>query len=93
MTYKTKKPEAAPTKVSPPRKNLKQVNSSVPSDPNYAVVAENLVVGIRVRRLRFGKGVITKIEGESPNQKATIQFDEIGEKQLLLKFAKLMILK
>ena len=93
MTYKTKKPEAAPTKVIPPRKNLKQVNSSVPSDPNYAVVAENLVEGIRVRHLRFGKGVITKIEGESPNQKATIQFDEIGEKQLLLKFAKLMILK
>lgn len=93
MTYKTKKPEITPAKVIPPRKNLKQVNSSMPDDPNYTVIAENLVEGTRVRHLRFGKGEITKIEGVNPNQKATIIFDEIGEKQLLLKFAKLMILK
>lgn len=93
MTYKTKKTEIAPAKVIPPRKNLKQVNSSMPDDPNYTVIAENLVEGTRVRHLRFGKGEITKIEGVNPNQKATIIFDEIGEKQLLLKFAKLMILK
>jgi DNA helicase-2/ATP-dependent DNA helicase PcrA len=33
------------------------------------------------------------MEGTEPDRKATIKFDNVGEKQLLLKFAKLRILK
>ena len=41
---------------------------------------------------KFGKGKVLKIEGESPDLKATIFFPSAGQKQLLLKFAKLQVL-
>jgi len=41
---------------------------------------------------RFGKGVVKKMEGVFPNQKATIHFESAGEKLLILKFAKLKII-
>ena len=36
-------------------------------------------------------GKVIKVEGESPNEKATVFFPSEGQKQLLLKFAKLKI--
>ena len=38
-----------------------------------------------------GKGKVIKVEGENPNEKATVFFPSEGQKQLLLKFAKLKI--
>ncbi|NQV52388.1 MAG: UvrD-helicase domain-containing protein [Flavobacteriales bacterium] len=52
----------------------------------------DLVIGAKVRHDRFGKGEIVGIEGELPNRKATVEFQNIGKKQLLLKFAKLQII-
>ncbi len=45
-------------------------------------------VGMQVEHQRFGKGKVLHLE----DQKATVQFQTVGEKQLLLKFAKLKIL-
>jgi DNA helicase-2/ATP-dependent DNA helicase PcrA len=45
-------------------------------------------VGDRIKHERFGLGTILKIEGNDENCKATVQFDNLGTKQLLLKFAK-----
>lgn len=45
--------------------------------------------GDRVRHDRFGEGLVVAIEGEGSNLKATVDFDNLGRKQLLLKFAKL----
>jgi DNA helicase-2/ATP-dependent DNA helicase PcrA len=47
--------------------------------------------GMVVEHQRFGEGKVLKIEGEMPNLKATIFFQSSGQKQLLLKFAKLKI--
>jgi DNA helicase-2/ATP-dependent DNA helicase PcrA len=48
--------------------------------------------GMKVEHSTFGIGKVLRIEGVSPNRKASIFFQEIGEeKQLLLKFAKLKI--
>lgn len=47
--------------------------------------------GMVVQHQRFGEGKVLKIEGEMPNTKATIFFHNAGQKQLLLKFAKLKI--
>ena len=49
--------------------------------------------GMQVIHLRFGKGKVLNLEGEFPNRKATVFFNDHGQKQLLLKFAKLKILK
>lgn len=51
----------------------------------------NLVKGSKVLHERFGSGEIINIEGEFPNKKATVNFSGVGQKQLLLKFAKLKL--
>ena len=52
----------------------------------------NLQVGMEVEHERFGFGKVISLEGNKPDVKATIFFKEIGQKQLLLKFAKLNII-
>jgi hypothetical protein len=47
--------------------------------------------GMMVEHQRFGIGKVIKIEGVSPNKKASVFFQNAGQKQLLLKFAKLKI--
>jgi len=82
------------TRVIPPHKKMVSVNDAKRAvDPNFAANADKIEKGMRVEHLRFGKGEVTAIENQSPNRKATIVFDKEGEKQLLLKFAKLRILK
>ena len=51
----------------------------------------NLQVGAEVEHERFGFGKVVSLDGKKPDVKATIFFKEIGQKQLLLKFAKLRI--
>ena len=53
---------------------------------------KNLQVGQRVRHERFGDGQVSQLEGAFPNTKATVIFDQAGQKQLLLKFAKLELI-
>lgn len=48
--------------------------------------------GCRIEHQRFGIGTVLKIEGTGENTKATVEFQNTGTKQLLLKFAKFTIL-
>ena len=50
-------------------------------------------MGMEVEHPRFGKGKIIALEGEGTDRKATVFFGQAGQKQLLLKFAKLKIVK
>lgn len=54
-------------------------------DPNK--IAE----GMEVEHARFGNGMVKTIEGNGGERLATIEFERIGEKKILLKFAKLKI--
>jgi DNA helicase-2/ATP-dependent DNA helicase PcrA len=49
--------------------------------------------GMEVEHEKFGFGKIISLEGTLPDVKATVFFQGLGNKQLLLKFAKLMIVK
>ena len=51
-----------------------------------------LQTGMEVEHSKFGKGKIIALEGQGPNKKATVFFNGIGNKNLLLRFAKLRIL-
>ena len=55
-------------------------------------VAGSLSEGCRIEHQRFGIGTVLKIEGTGENTKATVEFQNAGTKQLLLKFAKFTIL-
>ena len=48
--------------------------------------------GIYVYHERFGKGLVTLVEGTGSDRKALIDFEKFGRKKLLLNFAKLKIL-
>ena len=54
--------------------------------------AGSLTEGCRIEHQRFGIGTVLKIEGTGENTKATVEFQNAGTKQLLLKFAKFTIL-
>jgi DNA helicase-2/ATP-dependent DNA helicase PcrA len=57
------------------------------SDSAASSSASSLKVGDVIEHQRFGKGTVTNIEGSGENRKATVQFEQTGTKQLLLKFA------
>lgn len=59
----------------------------VGDDPN------GLQIGMFVEHQRFGRGKIIDLEGVMPEKKAKVFFANAGEKQLLLKFAKLKIVE
>ncbi len=64
-----------------------------PEDPNFVPGdISNLQVGDQVQHQRFGKGVVTELEGEGQNKKAKVNFEQIGTKVLVLKFAKMRII-
>ena len=48
--------------------------------------------GCKIEHQRFGVGVVRKIEGQGENAKATVELQNSGVKQLLLKYAKYTIL-
>ena len=52
-----------------------------------------IFAGMQVEHQRFGTGKVLKVEGTLPDMKATIFFHNAGQKDLLLKFAKLKIVR
>lgn len=54
--------------------------------------AGNLQVGNHIEHSRFGRGVVKKIEGTGLDTKATVEFENAGQKQLLLRFARFTVL-
>ena len=72
-------------------RNLKKIN------PNSISKIKNPLVNInlneKVYHERFGEGIVEDIEGEGDNIRAKINFKASGEKKILLKFAKLKIIK
>lgn len=67
-------------------------SSSAASASRSASDLSGLHVGAKVRHDRFGEGEVMAIEGDGGNAKATVAFTHFGQKQLLLKFARLTII-
>ena len=64
-----------------------QVNSSAtPSG------GSKLREGMTIEHQRFGIGKVVKVEGTKKKKKATVSFQNVGTKQLLLKFAKYKVI-
>ena len=84
-------------KPVPPR-NLKRI---VPVSQNPAVSrsvesgkadTHGVEVGRLIEHERFGRGEVVRLEGSGDNCKATVRFENAGDKQLLLKFARFKII-
>ena len=48
--------------------------------------------GCVIEHQRFGRGTVVKVEGTGENTKATVTFENMGTKQLLVKFARFKII-
>ena len=84
-------------KPVPPR-NLKRI---IPVSQNPAVSrsaepgkadTHGVEVGRLIEHERFGRGEVVRLEGSGDNCKATVRFENAGDKQLLLKFARFKII-
>jgi len=84
-------PTPPPSKPSALGENFKKVSSSVGAENTAPMLA--LETGQTVMHEKFGKGKVLKIEGQGADVKATIFFPKEGQKQILLKFAKLTIIE
>lgn len=69
-------------------REVKKEQSEFDGSPSSEIQA-----GMTVEHQRFGKGKVLQVEGQVPNVKATVFFPNIGQKQLLLRFAKLKIVR
>jgi DNA helicase-2/ATP-dependent DNA helicase PcrA len=88
---------AATAAPAPPpgKRNLKKITSNgSPLEATSTLgeaAPEDIQEGVTVEHARFGKGKVVKVEGTAPDLKATIFFPAAGQKQLLLRFAKLRV--
>ena len=77
------------------RSSLVSSTSSVSSSAGSSSSGSSfgaLKEGCKIEHQRFGVGIVRKIEGQGENAKATVEFQNSGVKQLLLKYAKYTIL-
>jgi DNA helicase-2/ATP-dependent DNA helicase PcrA len=87
------------TKISPTNKPTPQksvlakafthqvIGDFIAADP------KEIEIGMEVEHQKFGFGKVLTLDGPPSDIKTTILFKELGQKQLLLKFAKLRIVK
>ena len=72
------------------RKNISKLKSFKSSSQNIKI---NIQINDVVFHERFGRGQVKEIEEDGENSRATINFNNSGEKKVLLKFAKLKVIK
>ncbi len=74
-----------------PLRPVRQVQSSFTAAAPLPS-GQQVSVGAHVEHARFGRGVVTAIEGSGMDVKATVDFENSGRKQLLLRFARLQVI-
>ena len=82
----------APEPQKPRRLQPKSSLPQGPTAPNSAAEINAIQVGMRVRHAKFGEGKVLTIEGSGNDRKATIFFDQVGQKTMMLVYAKLVII-
>ena len=76
-------------RTKPTLSNLKKIKKDI----SNSIINININVDDNVFHERFGKGKVIEIEYDGNNSRATINFQNSGQKKVLLRFAKLKILK
>ncbi len=86
---------SAPRASQPKPKNLKPVATAAkgPTAQNSAETINAIQPGMVVRHEKFGTGKVLSCEGTGNSRKATVFFEGVGQKALMLAFAKLMIIE
>lgn len=73
-------------------KSAPTIAQHTPTENFVASSVHDLKTGMEIEHLKFGFGKIINIEGQGDNKISTIFFKEIGEKRIMLKYAKVRII-
>ncbi|SHE50341.1 ATP-dependent helicase [Dysgonomonas macrotermitis] len=85
------KPEFPQETAFPSRTNFVNVKNAQPKNPVNNNIGD-IQVGATIKHERFGIGKIVSLDGDAASRKATVEFENAGTKQLLLKFARFEII-
>ena len=96
IKYSPEAEQGSAPRTSPPKpRNLKPVAKASaakgPTAQNSAESINAIQPGMTVRHEKFGTGKVLSCEGTGNSRKATVFFEGIGQKTLMLAFAKLTI--
>jgi DNA helicase-2/ATP-dependent DNA helicase PcrA len=72
---------------------VQKVVQHIPTANFEASDITELQAGQRVEHQKFGYGIVAKMEGSAHNPVATINFENSGEKKIMLNYAKLRIIR
>jgi DNA helicase-2/ATP-dependent DNA helicase PcrA len=79
----------APTPVQRPA----AVRPKGPTPTNSPAEIGSIMPGMKVHHDKFGDGKVLGVEGSGDSRKAIVFFEGVGQKQLMLKFAKLAVVE
>lgn len=82
---------ATSTSAPAPAPNQPAKDTNVPGAAIHK--AGELEVGTVIEHTRFGRGTVTDIDTSQPDTRITVDFDNTGERVLLLKFARFSIIQ
>ncbi|MDB5227732.1 MAG: ATP-dependent helicase, partial [Bacteroidota bacterium] len=86
-----KKEPPAPAHTYEPPKHLTKINKT--ENASISQDLKNLQAGMKVIHEKFNQGKVLDVEGAGDNKIATIFFEGVGNKKIMLKFAKLQIVE
>ncbi len=86
-----------PSRTEPPKgftplKKKPLNNATGPTMSNTPAEISAIQPGMQVHHAKFGNGKVLSLDGMGDSTKAVVYFDQVGEKLLVLKFAKLSII-
>lgn len=84
-------PTVSAPAASPSYRPMRSVQSSFTASTALPT-EQQIQVGNHIEHSRFGRGIVVAIEGTGLDTKATVQFENAGQKQLLLRFAKFKVI-
>ena len=95
------KKKTTPKSSSYGRETSFEKKGFMPLKPTPPIINQNfepqdikdLNIGQLIDHQRFGRGTVKGVDGDMDNRKAVIDFEEHGEKTLVLKFSKIRIVK
>ncbi|MBL6963483.1 MAG: UvrD-helicase domain-containing protein [Bacteroidetes bacterium] len=90
--FKPRTSDASKSRIRINKPKLKPQPRHIPPPDFIPDDTSSLRAGMEVEHSRFGQGKVIRIDGLAGNKKATINFNNFGEKQILLKFAKMKVI-
>ena len=91
--FQKKQEPVAPKPTFEQPAQLTKINTAAKSSASISQDLKELQTGMKVIHEKFNQGKVLSIEGAGDNKIATIFFDGVGNKKIMLKFSKLQIVE